>query len=1149
VGVLNAGTRGTILSLSTGGVPLWIATSTFYTVGGTDVAVADGGTGASSLDDGFVLLGSGTGAITPLDVTTTGSIIVGDGATDPTTLGIGTRGEVLMVGAGGTPEWIATTTLAWTADTATTTFASGVEVGGGGLETSGGVHITGGLLLMDDATTGDVLYASDTDGRMSYLNAGTRGTVLMLGAGGIPEWQATTTLAWLGDSATSTFASGVSVDALDLAHIASCGALETDASGGIICGTDDDSGGGGTPNLIYQTYGATKFYTASSTAADSLAWHFEDGFVSSASSTIAGQLHLTGNVGVGSANPQKLLHLVGTTDQNVVDFPLKIQSNAGESSANTTGILFSPDSNIDRGKGGLIYRHEGVGWSRGSFHFLQNSIGDTSNVDFTDVVMTIMNSGNIGIGTTSPFAKLSIHGRAEDSDTGQKLFAIASSTPTATTTHFMITNIGRVAIGTTTPSKLLTLHSLDSESMLIDTAVPRIYFNENTYASTDNKLWDIMAFAESFFMRAINDADTEGNIFFQVDRTGNVIDGVLFPNGNIGIGTTTPGAKLSINNRAALADEKVPLFMIASSTASATTTLFEISNTGLVTVDQYLDVNGSATSTFTGGIYTNDLKTNLPGCDSLDTDASGAIICGSDATGAGGGSFAWTHTTGENINATSTIMQFSGGFISSGASSTISDTLQLVGDIYMPNLASSNAASLEWNTTTKQLSYIASSMRYKTNIRDIEIDTSKIYDLRPVSFEYNELTLDEGVTSFGLIGEELEPIFPELVLYNEYGQVESVRYKMLGVLLLAEIQKLNNRVASSTALLSNIELALGDLTSATSTKLAAYSDKPSPLLAYIENMIDEKIAQALEGVSTVSATASEGITDISASISSFFDSMEIEIAQGYMRLREVAVDVLSSETAQITYIKADYVEANKIAVKELSILQVAEAEENIVGTGRILRGDKDTIIYSNKINENSKVFVSFTSDLRRRSWHIADKVHSSGFITPDGGTADGFFRVQLSSSLPDDVEFDWWILNSEGIQEDTNTKIQETNTVETATTSSSIIEEMATTTVDKIPLEETIVEDTATATATVPIIVDSIIEDVATSTESIIETIMEEVATTTSEEITSEDTNSKIQETIEEDTITNIQDTNIDEIATSTEEIIIEVVQNEEEGI
>lgn len=54
-----------------------------YRAGGTDVPVTDGGTGASTLTNGGILLGSGTGAITAMAVLANGEMIVGDGTTDP----------------------------------------------------------------------------------------------------------------------------------------------------------------------------------------------------------------------------------------------------------------------------------------------------------------------------------------------------------------------------------------------------------------------------------------------------------------------------------------------------------------------------------------------------------------------------------------------------------------------------------------------------------------------------------------------------------------------------------------------------------------------------------------------------------------------------------------------------------------------------------------------------------------------------------------------------------------------------------------------------------------------------------------------------------------------------------------------------------
>jgi len=49
----------------------------------TDLAVTEGGTGASTLTDGGILLGTGASAIHALGVATNGQIPIGDGATDP----------------------------------------------------------------------------------------------------------------------------------------------------------------------------------------------------------------------------------------------------------------------------------------------------------------------------------------------------------------------------------------------------------------------------------------------------------------------------------------------------------------------------------------------------------------------------------------------------------------------------------------------------------------------------------------------------------------------------------------------------------------------------------------------------------------------------------------------------------------------------------------------------------------------------------------------------------------------------------------------------------------------------------------------------------------------------------------------------------
>lgn len=60
-----------------------IANGTIYQTNGIDVAVADGGTGASTLTDHGVLVGSGAGAVTALAVGTTNQVLVGSTGADP----------------------------------------------------------------------------------------------------------------------------------------------------------------------------------------------------------------------------------------------------------------------------------------------------------------------------------------------------------------------------------------------------------------------------------------------------------------------------------------------------------------------------------------------------------------------------------------------------------------------------------------------------------------------------------------------------------------------------------------------------------------------------------------------------------------------------------------------------------------------------------------------------------------------------------------------------------------------------------------------------------------------------------------------------------------------------------------------------------
>lgn len=97
----------------------------------------------------------------------------------------------------------------------------------------------------------------------------------------------------------------------------------------------------------------------------------------------------------------------------------------------------------------------------------------------------------------------------------------------------------------------------------------------------------------------------------------------------------------------------------------------------------------------------------------------------------------------------------------------------------------------------------SSSRRYKEHIESLSSRAESVLQLRPVSFQWKE----SGINDIGLIAEEVEKLVPELVIYNEQGQPDGVKYDLVPVYLLgvmqqqqATIDHLNEQVARNASL-------------------------------------------------------------------------------------------------------------------------------------------------------------------------------------------------------------------------------------------------------------------------------------------------------------------------------------------------------------
>ena len=162
------------------------------------LSVAQGGTGATSLTDGGLLLGSGTGAITALGVATNGQIPIGDGSGDPQLATIsGTSNQIDVTN--GAASITLSLSSSYVGQTSITTLGT---IGTGTWEGTD-VGVAHGGTGLSSYAAGDVIYASGTT-TLAKLAKATDGDVLTL-ASGVPSWATPT----VGDITAVTAGAGM----------------------------------------------------------------------------------------------------------------------------------------------------------------------------------------------------------------------------------------------------------------------------------------------------------------------------------------------------------------------------------------------------------------------------------------------------------------------------------------------------------------------------------------------------------------------------------------------------------------------------------------------------------------------------------------------------------------------------------------------------------------------------------------------------------------------------------------------------------------------------------------------------------------------------------------------------------------------------
>jgi hypothetical protein len=96
-----------------------------------------------------------------------------------------------------------------------------------------------------------------------------------------------------------------------------------------------------------------------------------------------------------------------------------------------------------------------------------------------------------------------------------------------------------------------------------------------------------------------------------------------------------------------------------------------------------------------------------------------------------------------------------------------------------------------------QLGYLSSSATVKHAIEAVGTRSQALAHLRPVSFRYTDDPT--GPRQYGLLAEEVAPVYPEVVLRSETGQILGIDYPQLIPLLVNELQTVKVEQAQEVA--------------------------------------------------------------------------------------------------------------------------------------------------------------------------------------------------------------------------------------------------------------------------------------------------------------------------------------------------------------
>ena len=219
-----------------------------------------------------------------------------------------------------------------------------------------------------------------------------------------------------------------------------------------------------------------------------------------------------------------------------------------------------------------------------------------------------------------------------------------------------------------------------------------------------------------------------------------------------------------------------------------------------------LNISGGGNSAF-GGCCVLVNNTSGNNNSAFGTSALSSGTTGSDNTALGASALYFTtgsgntavgYEAGYNVTTGSKNIEIGNEGVATDNGVTRIGTKGSQKEVFIAGIENSQiTGSAVYVTAAGRLGVLASSERYKTAIEPMGANTAKLGQLRPVTFKLK--TDAKGTVQYGLIAEEVDKVYPELVIRDEAGKIQGVRYDELAPMLLNETQKEHSTVATLVA--------------------------------------------------------------------------------------------------------------------------------------------------------------------------------------------------------------------------------------------------------------------------------------------------------------------------------------------------------------